>query len=274
MEGGNTEISNTLMIDLDHFKAAYDTGGAGTYTGTWNGDWTKSISDEDIAEAVSILIAALPEKGTVASTDQIQIENARTAYSALTSTQQALVVGLASLKAAEAELLVLTNLSALEIGDNYGGGIVAYIFQSEDAGYVVDEVHGLIAATADQGTGIAWSNLDSTLVSATGTAIGTGQANTNAIVGYVNSESGAAKVCDDYSITVNSVTYSDWYLPSIDELNQLYLNQVAVGGFSSYSYWSSSEGINISAWFENFSTGYQDYYQKINEYSVRAVRTF
>jgi hypothetical protein len=34
--------------------------------------------------------------------------------------------------------------------------------------------------------------------------------------------------------------YNDWYLPSKDELNKLYLNQVTIGGFADATYWSST----------------------------------
>jgi len=44
-------------------------------------------------------------------------------------------------------------------------------------------------------------------------------------------------LCDD--LVFNG--YSDWYLPSSDELNKLYLNKSAVGGFSNTFYWSSTE---------------------------------
>ena len=66
-------------------------------------------------------------------------------------------------------------------------------------------------------------------------------------VGYTG---GAAKVCNDYTITVNGIIYSDWFLPSKDELNQMYTNKAAINSaaaansgsnFSDYYYWSSTE---------------------------------
>jgi hypothetical protein len=137
----------------------------------------------------------------------------------------------------------------------------------------------LIAAAADQngGAAMAWSNITNVAVgaSAQGTAIGTGRANTTAIINQVGHTASAAKVCADYTVTVNSVTYDDWYLPSKDELNKLYINRVAIVGFASVYYWSSSEISATNAWSQSFATGIPDGGAK-KGYSgrVRAVRAF
>ena len=158
----------------------------------------------------------------------------------------------------------------LKVGDSYGGGIVAYIFQSGDPGYDANVQHGLIAATADQSTGIAWSNITSTSVGTTGIALGTGQANTTAIVGQAGCTSGAAKLCDD----LTEGGYNDWFLPSRDELNKLYINKGAIGGFADYYYWSSSEYYAANAWDQFFLNGGQGYGNKDDLVRVRAVRAF
>jgi hypothetical protein len=84
----------------------------------------------------------------------------------------------------------------------------------------------------------------------------------------------AAKVCADYSVTVGGVTYGDWYLPSKYELNLLYAQRVAVGGFASATYWSSTEYHSTNAFVFYFGTGGTDYYSKAIFYRVRAVRAF
>jgi len=73
---------------------------------------------------------------------------------------------------------------------------------------------------------------------ATGTAIGTRQANTTAIVNTKGIGSYAASLCND--LTVGG--YNDWFLPSKDELDKLHTNKVAIGGFTDDNYWSSSGG--------------------------------
>jgi hypothetical protein len=167
---------------------------------------------------------------------------------------------------------IFPTTGAIAIGDNYQGGKIAYI---DGTG-----IHGLIAATADQSAGIQWAvtNYQSTSVpepGATGTAIGTGLANTNAIVAQNGVGSTyAAGLARAY----NGGGLTDWFLPSKDELNQLYDNRVAIGVFvdspSPSSYWSSSEATNNSAWRQFFSSDDQGGASKDNGWRVRAVRAF
>jgi len=159
--------------------------------------------------------------------------------------------------------------TVLKVGDSYGGGIVAYIFVEGDNGYVAGEQHGLISATEDQSTGIQWYNGSFMETGATGTAIGTGQVNTTTIVNVQGAGSYAANLCNDLIVG----NYNDWFLPSKDELNKLYLNKVAIGGFA-YGYWSSSEYNVYDAWAQNFFHGYQYYYNEDITFRVRAVRAF
>tara|TARA_B110000240_G_scaffold56067_1_gene63823 strand:+ start:690 stop:1217 length:528 start_codon:yes stop_codon:yes gene_type:complete len=150
----------------------------------------------------------------------------------------------------------------LAIGQSYQGGIIAYIDSTGQ--------HGLIAATEDQSE-IQWWNGSYVFAGATGTAIGTGLANTNAIIAAQGSGSYAASIARDY----NGGGYTDWYLPSKDELNQLYVNSAAIGGFTGiFGYWSSTEYDYGSAWGQNFSNGGQDDGDKYGFAYVRAVRAF
>ena len=119
------------------------------------------------------------------------------------------------------------------------------------------EPHGLIAATADQTAadpwGVTWTNFTDSLIgpSAQGLALGTGRANTAAIVAQAIENQrcveGAAYICDN--LVVNG--FDDWYLPSKDELHKLYLLYMKYakagesGNFNPSGhyqyYWSSSE---------------------------------
>ncbi len=159
--------------------------------------------------------------------------------------------------------------ASLTIGDSFGGGKVAYIFQEGDPGFVLGEVHGLIAAISDQVA--AWRNTSNQTTNAIGTALGTGMSNTNTIISIQNLPGGyAAKICRDY----NGGGYTDWYLPSRDELNLLYQNKLSIGDFIGIFYWSSSEADNSNAWYQNFGNGSQSNTSKNNPFNIRAIRNF
>ena len=155
------------------------------------------------------------------------------------------------------------------IGDNGGGGVVAYILQSGDPGYISGETHGLIAAPSDQSISSSWGCIG-IIIGGTSTSLGSGQANTTAIVNGCLNQSIAANICNTFVLN----NYTDWYLPSKDELNILYLNQIAIGGFAADFYWSSSEDSNVTAWGQHFNSGAQNGFGKSNLYHVRAIRSF
>ena len=155
-----------------------------------------------------------------------------------------------------------TYMITYSIGQSYGGGIIFYIDATEQ--------HGLIAATSDQSTGALWGCYGTLISGADGTAIGTGNQNTHDIMAGCATAGIAARICGD--LVLNG--YSDWFLPSKDELNQMYLQRAVIGGFASSYYWSSSEYSGSYAWLQSFSNGSQYYPNKLDIFYVRAVRAF
>jgi len=147
-------------------------------------------------------------------------------------------------------------------GSSYAGGIVFYVDSTGQ--------HGLVCAPSDQGT-FPWRCFGTDIVG-TSTALGTGQANTNLILAGCSQRPIAASVCDD--LVLNG--YSDWYLPSRDELQLMYSNlrNQGIGGFSNNFYWSSSQGSPSDAWGMDFSVGVVGSLDKNNYSQVRAVRAF
>jgi hypothetical protein len=156
-------------------------------------------------------------------------------------------------------------VSPLQVGDEYGGGKVFYIFGPSDNGYIKGQTHGLIAATVDQTTdaGVKW--FPDKFYGATGTYVGLGLPNTLAIItsavvtGTTNMSSFAAGLANSY----RGGGYIDWFLPSRDELNLLYQVKDAIGGFAtnqtpgaSPAYWSSTQkgGITLTN-FTSFVEG-------------------
>lgn len=159
----------------------------------------------------------------------------------------------------------------LAIGDCYEGGKVAYFLQSGDPGYISGEIHGLIAAAADQSPGAEWGC--GGIYIGTASNLGSGQANTTAIVIGCATSGIAARICDD--LVLNG--FSDWYLPSQDELNKLCLVATEIGGFTNGAgYWSSTEyiGNTTHAYLQVFPACGQVALGKYSGYKVRAVRSF
>ena len=160
------------------------------------------------------------------------------------------------------------------------GGLIFYV---KEGGYSGGWMYLEAAPAPTEGTGKKWGSYG-TIIGGTEEGIGTGQSNTNKIVTWLNNNTvdtygdvtnktdRAAYLCDALILGV----YSDWFLPSKDELNLMYTNlKVAgVGGFVGTFYWSSSENLAGNAWAQYFSDGSQSYGHEDCAHLVRAVRAF
>jgi len=157
-----------------------------------------------------------------------------------------------------------TTADTFAIGQKYQGGYIFYLDATRH--------HGLIASTHDQAK-IAWGN-PNIATGATGSEVGTGKTNTALILAALGSGDYAAYYCGNQSID----GYSDWFLPSKDELQLMRTNlsDYSHGDFSSYSrYWSSTESSATNAWLVNFYNGSEDDWNKeLHSYYVRAARAF
>ncbi len=158
--------------------------------------------------------------------------------------------------------------NALAVGDLYQGGKVAYLFQSGDGLYKSGIQDGFITTAADISTAAPWGT-SGVETYANGTALGTGWDNTNMAATYDGLAGSAPKLCYD----LVSGGYSDWYLPSDEELNKLYLNRSTIGGFSSNWYWSSRQSSTTYSWYQNFSIGTRTTQNKPNTAYVRPIRS-
>jgi hypothetical protein len=157
--------------------------------------------------------------------------------------------------------------TTFEIGQNYGGGIIFYVDDSKQ--------HGLICASNDQSASIPWWNGSNIVTNADGAEIGTGMANTLAIIAAQGDGDYAAKICND--LVLNG--YSDWFLPSKSECATMYFNLKifrSIGNFADELYWSSTEASTDNAYSQYSNDGYPPNggYYKNASYHVRAVRAF
>jgi len=166
------------------------------------------------------------------------------------------------------------EITSYRVGDLAHGGIVFYVDETGQ--------HGLVVALEDLGS-FEWGCYGMGIPGADGQAIGTGYQNTLDVVnqGCTSEDGGITAAQAALDAEING--YSDWYLPSKDELKEMY-NTIGnggsegnIGGFetSDWPYcWSSSEGYHGVAWGVYFGNGatYTNY--KHYSYRVRVIRAF
>ena len=255
--GTATAVSGEATVP---FTAPSSNGGSAitSYTATSSpGDFTGTISQSGSG---SIIVSGL---------------TSGTAYTFTVTATNAIGTSLAS---AVSNSVVIPQP---QLGDFYGGGVVFHLFVEGEIGYVAGETHGLIAAVEDQSADIRWHNGSSVTTGATATDLGTGSANTDAII-LVQGEtetSYAAGLARAYT----GGGYNDWFLPGINELSQMYLRKGVINAtatvnsgsnFADAYYWSSTEGPSNNAWMKVFYDGYQELNPKNYRVSMRAVRAF
>jgi hypothetical protein len=167
----------------------------------------------------------------------------------------------------------LQSKTEARVGDIRAGGVVFWVDPS-------DNRHGLVAAMSDYATSVEWGcygidlpnvpNVSSNPPIGLGAEIGDGVSNTNAILND----------CPTALAALAARSYgSDWFLPSANELNQMYTIKTTlegVSGFSAFSdsYWSSTEYATNLAWRQDIYYGEQNIYNKNSTSNVRAVRAF
>ncbi len=165
------------------------------------------------------------------------------------------------------------------IGEAYGGGVVFHLWK--DAQGVE---HGLVVELDNQPTNHLSSS--SHQIGITAQSTWDGNANSTAIANHFGGGGGAAAFC----LNLNSGGFSDWYLPSIDELKLLHTNRFnvnqTIAGIQQTSnpnaihigetgYWSSTEKWGSSeAWWLWFGEGRILKSIKTGTYSLRAIRKF
>lgn len=168
----------------------------------------------------------------------------------------------------------------LSIGDSYSGGIIFYLDASG--------CHGLVSSKPEHEGNIRWHAGSYEDTQAKGDGLYAGKANTSIIIAVHASLGGdnqtyAARICNELQVLEDGISYGDWYLPSLYELNLMYenigpgdsLGLGNIGVFINNFYWSSTEDSSINPWCLKFSDGVEfNNLNKVNAFAVRAVRAF
>ena len=175
------------------------------------------------------------------------------------------LIAIASLVLVSSSAFAAKPVSPLSIGDTGpGGGIVFHVTD--------DGKHGLEAAPNDQIDKMKWGLLNTPTTAAKSGLFG-GSYNTERIIStngvHTDGTSYAALVAANY----NGGGYGDWYLPSKDELDLMYVRMNLIGDLNLNHYWSSTQGPN-GPWFVDFRDGTDGEGSYGSTIGVRAVRAF
>jgi hypothetical protein len=247
----NTAVAaNTLKVDTD----AVSVNAAG------------ALMDSEVTDLVGIkavtisTLQVIPSEGAFVNGDKTKLDG-----------MDALIAAL------EARIAALEQSQPIgaAVGDLRDGGVVFWVDPT-------DNTQGLVCALQDYQNTVQWGCNPTDLPSVPnvppnggnpvgpGAEIGDGESNTTGILADCSSAP-AALAARSYG--------SEWFLPSIHELEEMYVNKAtleAVSGFDTFSnhYWSSTENDNESAWVQHFDNGNQFFFYKNYAFNVRAVRAF
>ena len=94
--------------------------------------------------------------------------------------------------------------------------------------------------------------------------------------GLVDWDGAQSLISNSINHSVDGQQFTDWRLPTLNELTQIYTNRIAIGGFTgvgSLPYWSSTPGFYGYS-FYSITGGYSGYDDSFRQYKIRAVRSF
>lgn len=186
------------------------------------------------------------------------------------ASSEMLYLGRANKTIPTAEVITLTSDPNSLVGTQGPGG--GYIFYDKGSysnswRYLEAAPYGWSGGGADPAA--AWGDGSTSISTATG--LGDGSSNTTNIIAAFPSGSYAANLAGAYQ---NG--YSDWFLPSTDELNQVYSNLKGnnLGGFGDTTYWSSNEIVVNNVEIINFTDQSSNYVSRTENHAIRPIRFF
>jgi hypothetical protein len=302
---GNYNTANGFNSLLNNLGSNNTASGSGALTTNTTGSNNTAIGyNADVASNNLTNATAIGNGAIVTASNAIQLGNASVTNVKTSGTITAGTVTYPNTDGTSGQVLSTTGSGTLtwttssnvthSIGESYQGGIIFWVDASGQ--------HGLITSISDQSTGIRWyadpafnvntmayggknnANFGGIMggISTSG-GVGGGKTNTILIIslqGFGDGNNYAARLCNEYSVTSGGVTYEDWYLPSIDELNLMDLNVGRrsslsnIANFTTGVYWSSSEVSSSNAISQHLNGGMQRSQSKSTLNSVRAIRAF
>lgn len=154
--------------------------------------------------------------------------------------------------------------AAPEIGTQYGGGVVFHMDASTRTVWV--------AAPNDQAYRQMWGADGTTRA----LSYEDGSQNTDGILSFyrttrIGPSHTGASVCDRLTIG----HFDDWYLPALNELERLYHQRMAVGGFGGDIYQSSTEQGRQDFYGVDFRPGRRlvnNFHKDNNDFNIRCIR--
>ena len=133
----------------------------------------------------------------------------------------------------------VAKAEALKTGGHHEDERVAYLLPDGNGErHRAAQQHGIIAAISDLPNPMTWQE--------------------------------AKAACD--TLTLHG--FSDWSLPTKEDLNRLFVGKMLLGGFQNADYWSSSANAPDSAWSQSFLDGKELVRFRENRMLVRPVRKF
>jgi len=254
-------------------------------TGTASGGTGFSVTGTNLTGATGITFA-----GTVATS--VNVVNSTTVTGVTPAHAAGAVDVVITTPEGTATLMNGYTYETTAVGQSSGGGVIACL----NGG-----LNNLIAATVDNpsspiqwgGSGINVPIASSTTDGATNTAnivacLTNGQGGAQCAGSIININTYAAGICSSYQVDsqnqnpcqAGNTCYNDWFLPAGNntnpsgQLNCLYTNKDAIGGFGNNLYWSSTELDANFAWDQDLLNAGQLFGNKDFNYQVRCVRGF
>jgi len=145
-------------------------------------------------------------------------------------------------------------------GELYKGGIVFFINNRGDHGYIV--------APNDLPDTFQWGCNGMPIPGIDTGAVGDGKSNSDTVAQLCSGS--AASACENLNLNL----YDDWFLPSISELNLLYEQRRVVANLFKGKYWSSTSIDSTHAYYEDFANGTPFTVSRDAFAKVRPIRYF